>query len=67
MTSLRSEYDSSKSEIESPRREADLLRATNATLEHRVSSLTTSLESYKSLRSRFISTFKRDKLHNAED
>ena len=33
----------------------------------RVSSLTISLEEYKLLRNRFISTFKRDKLRNATD
>ncbi|KAA8894172.1 hypothetical protein FN846DRAFT_786850 [Sphaerosporella brunnea] len=38
-----------------------------ASLEDRVSSLTRSLDAYKLLRSRFISTFKRDKLANATE
>jgi len=36
-----------------------------ASLEDRVSNLTMPREAYKLLRNRFISTFKRDKLHNA--
>lgn len=38
-----------------------------ASLEDRASSLTSSLDTYKALRDRFISTFKRDRLANATD
>jgi hypothetical protein len=38
-----------------------------ASLEDHVNSLTSSLDAYKLLRNRFISTFKRDKLANATD
>ncbi|KAF8531573.1 hypothetical protein BDD12DRAFT_800063 [Trichophaea hybrida] len=43
------------------------LEVKNASLEDRVSSLTISLDAYKLLRNRFISTFKRDKLANATE
>lgn len=43
------------------------LEVKNASLEDRVSSLTSSLDAYKLLRNRFISTFKRDKLANATE
>lgn len=39
----------------------------NASLEGRVSSLTSSLDAYKLLRNRFTSTFKRDKLGNTTE
>ena len=40
---------------------------TIASLQEQVASLTTSLDAYLILRNRFLSTYKKDKLHNATD
>lgn len=54
-------------EVASLKREITLLKVHNTSLEDRVSSLTVSLDTYKILRTGFISSFKRDKLGNATD
>ena len=54
-------------EIPSLKNRVSSLEVKNASLEDRVSSLTSSLDAYKLQRNRFISTFKRDKLGNETD
>lgn len=54
-------------EVASLQKEITLLKVHNTSLEDRVTSLTISLDTYKILRTGFISSFKRDKLGNATD
>ncbi|KAA8892897.1 hypothetical protein FN846DRAFT_788650 [Sphaerosporella brunnea] len=54
-------------EIASQKIEIASQKIKSASLEDRVSDLTSSLEAYKLLRNRFISTFKRDKLASATE
>jgi hypothetical protein len=54
-------------EITSQKIEIASQKIKSASLEDRVSDLTSSLEAYKLLRNRFISTFKRDKLASATE
>jgi len=56
-----------RSVLEGQITEVPLLKLRITSLEDHVSNLTSSLASYRLLRNRFISTFKRDKLGNATD